>query len=174
MAPEVLRIVLQRDSLSSLPSANPAVLPGYARHAIRDRVYPAIIPSAGHSVDGLVGSHSGGYIFTPRSIYIFQVLRDLTPSDVMRLNAFEAPEYELRDVRVDGENTKAYVWRDEYRCVCVRHTVYPPHESSTTGTCWSLSNSGAFRTFVSSTCQRTWTCAHAGLQAWDEHWVPAL
>lgn len=55
MAPEVLHIVLQR-----LPANTPAVLPGYARYAIQNRVYPAIVRSSkGHHVDGLVCKLNG-------------------------------------------------------------------------------------------------------------------
>lgn len=105
MAPEVLRIVINRDEL---PQSNPAVLPGYARHPIAHRVYPAIVPNAGHSVDGLL-------------------LCDLTPSDLHVLCMFEAPEYELRDVQVQdstgtAHNSSAYVWREEHRCA---HWVAP-------------------------------------------------
>ncbi len=63
MAPEVLNIVLNR-----IPRTTPAVLHGYARYRIKQRVYPAIVPSlATHRVDGLVcvavcGAHTGGSI----------------------------------------------------------------------------------------------------------------
>ena len=40
--------------LKRLPKSHPARLKGYRRFAIRDRVYPAIVPEAGSSVCGLV------------------------------------------------------------------------------------------------------------------------
>lgn len=100
MAPEVLRIVLNKHDL---PQIKPAVLHGYARHAIQHRVYPAIVPSAGHSVDGLV-------------------LSGLTPNELQLLCMFEAPEYALRDVQVQDnkglvqETAATYVWQEEHRC----------------------------------------------------------
>lgn len=47
MAPEVLAALLGR-----VPARVPATARGYRRFAIRDRVYPAVVPEPGASVDG--------------------------------------------------------------------------------------------------------------------------
>jgi gamma-glutamylcyclotransferase (GGCT)/AIG2-like uncharacterized protein YtfP len=78
-----------------------AVLPGYRRFSVKNELYPAVIPSDGHQVEGLV-------------------YHGLSAEDLIRLDRFEEGMYDRRPVRVrvkDGARIQAfcYVCRPEFR-----------------------------------------------------------
>ena len=74
-----------------------AVAQGYQRHAVPGETYPAMIENADAQVQGLVWLN-------------------LRPDDVKRLDAFEGPEYERREIEVllntsgDTMKAEAYIW----------------------------------------------------------------
>jgi gamma-glutamylcyclotransferase (GGCT)/AIG2-like uncharacterized protein YtfP len=98
MADEVVSVLLER-----VPPSVPAVLPGYQRHSIKGRVYPAIVPAEEKRVIG-------------------KVLFDLMDNELEILDEFEDVEYNrvLGEVFVlDNERQQigsnqlkahAYVW----------------------------------------------------------------
>lgn len=75
MADEVVSVLLER-----VPPSAPAVLPGYQRHSIKGRVYPAIVPAEEKKVIG-------------------KVLFHLMDNELKILDEFEDVEYN----RVSGE-----------------------------------------------------------------------
>jgi len=86
-------------------AAQPARLAGYARRRLRRAVYPAIVPAAGESVDGLL-------------------FEGLDPPALARLDRFEGALYdrpELPVVRADGETVRAFVYvlRAEHRGLAI-------------------------------------------------------
>jgi len=100
MADEVVSVLLER-----VPSSVHAVLPGYQRHSIKGRVYPAIVPAEEKKVTG-------------------KVLFDLMDNELEILDEFEDVEYKrvLGEVLVLDNETQqigsnqlkahAYVWAD--------------------------------------------------------------
>lgn len=82
-------------------TGEPAVLEGYARHALRDEPYPGIVPAAGNTTEGML-------------------YRDLDPVVLRRIDSFEDALYRREAVRVrrlaDGEIIPAvtYVVRPDW------------------------------------------------------------
>lgn len=100
MADEVVSVLLER-----IPPSAPAVLPGYQRHSIKGRVYPAIVPAEEKKVTG-------------------KVLFDLTDNELEIFDEFEDVEYnkvlvevlvldnEIQQIRSNQLKAYAYVWAD--------------------------------------------------------------
>lgn len=97
--PGIIAAVTGRD-----PSANPAVLDGYARFGIRNEPFPGIVPSAAHRVEGV--------LYT-----------DVTPAERRRVDIFEGEPYRRETVTVrlpeDGTRIEAitYVIRPRWRTI---------------------------------------------------------
>ncbi|KAL3818400.1 hypothetical protein ACJIZ3_004305 [Penstemon smallii] len=95
LADDVVRALLNR-----VPPSSPAILPGYQRFSIKERVYPAIIPVEKTQVTG-------------------KVLLGITPAELHILDAFEDDEYERATVDVflndSSEMMQAYtyVWENK-------------------------------------------------------------
>ncbi|KAK9824562.1 hypothetical protein WJX72_011320 [[Myrmecia] bisecta] len=101
LAHEILHILLKR-----VPDNKPAVLHGYRRYRIKQRVYPALVKRRpGDSVQGLV-------------------LFDLTPQEIEILDEYEDEDY-FKDaaspVLEDGNSVDAdvYLFKDN-----LRHLLY--------------------------------------------------
>ncbi|GAB4336634.1 MAG: hypothetical protein Kow0089_07150 [Desulfobulbaceae bacterium] len=80
-----------REVAGCSPHSVPAVLPGYARRAVRGEQYPAILPEAGNRVEGLV------YLNVPATAW-------------ERLDRYEGKMYVRTSVRVileDGTTVSA-------------------------------------------------------------------
>jgi gamma-glutamylcyclotransferase (GGCT)/AIG2-like uncharacterized protein YtfP len=87
--PDVLRVLLDR-----VPNSFPAAVDGWRVAALRDRVYPALVP-AEKSANGLV-------------------INGLTPDEWNTLDAFEDNLYTLRRLATkDGNYAWAYVTEDD-------------------------------------------------------------
>ena len=89
-------------------ASEPARLAGYRRTLVRDEVYPGIVETEGHEVDGI--------------LYL-----DASEEAIRRLDAFEGEMYDRREVSVmtaGGEirTVMTYVFRPEY---CFRLTDIP-------------------------------------------------
>ncbi|WP_081748679.1 gamma-glutamylcyclotransferase family protein [Nocardiopsis sp. CNT312] len=83
---EVLRSILRRE-----PGTRPGSARGWRVAAVRDRVYPALVAGE-KTVHGLV-------------------LTDLSPTEWDLLDRFEAPAYDLVEIRLtDGSTAWTYVW----------------------------------------------------------------
>jgi hypothetical protein len=93
--PSILELIVGR-SLVGVP----AVLQGHARFGLRDKVYPAIVAQTGGRVRGLL--YSG-----------------VTASELERLDEYEGPLYERRELLVMCSGTPAraftYVLGDRHR-----------------------------------------------------------
>lgn len=76
MVPQVMRSVSGHRGV-----AEPAYLPGFRRRSLRDAVYPAVIASAGDSVEGLL-------------------YRAVSAGELQRLDIFEGEQYRRMTVRV--------------------------------------------------------------------------
>jgi gamma-glutamyl AIG2-like cyclotransferase len=80
-------------------TARPATLSGYSRYRIADRVYPAIVEASGGSVLGVLYEY-------------------LDAAEMERLDVYEGPLYERRDLAVDVGGTLipacTYVLRPEH------------------------------------------------------------
>ena len=76
MLPELVEALLGRRL-----HATPARLEGYVRYRVRDRLYPGIVGQPDATTEGVV-------------------IEGLEPADVRRLDAFEGPLYERRQVEV--------------------------------------------------------------------------
>jgi gamma-glutamyl AIG2-like cyclotransferase len=75
--PPVISLIVGR-TLGGIP----ATLSGYARYKIADRVYPAIVEASGGSVSGVL-------------------YQGLDAAELGRLDAYEGPLYERRDLPVE-------------------------------------------------------------------------
>lgn len=97
MADEVVKVLLHR-----VPERRPAVLKGYARHRIKQQVFPALTPAApDESVQG-------------------SVLSGLSEQELVVLDEYEDVDYYRtteRPALEDGSSTEAYVyvWQEEMR-----------------------------------------------------------
>jgi gamma-glutamylcyclotransferase (GGCT)/AIG2-like uncharacterized protein YtfP len=93
--PEIFQHIVGR----SLPSC-PALLEGYARYAVCDRVYPAIVEQAGGRVPGVV--YSG-----------------LNAAELAQLDCYEGELYERKSLRLWAEEKQVsahvYVLAHAYR-----------------------------------------------------------
>jgi gamma-glutamylcyclotransferase (GGCT)/AIG2-like uncharacterized protein YtfP len=91
--------VLERLTGKGFP-LRPATLFNYQRYEIKDRLYPAIAPMPGHTVEGFL-------------------LEELDEASARLLDAFEAPEYKKTELSVScqgkSHKTHAYVWGDAHR-----------------------------------------------------------
>ena len=92
MAPHVLKVLLNRvpDMLE------PAILPNYRRHPVKEHVFPGIIPCRdGRTTKGLL-------------------LRGLSEDELKILDWFEGDEYLRREVTIMcdsiSRNTQCYIW----------------------------------------------------------------
>lgn len=104
--PEVLQGVIQR-----VPHGMPDFAPGWRVAALKDRVYPGLVPGAGEAA-GLV-------------------ITDLTASEWARLDQFEDERYALTNINLSsGGSSLSYVWPDndavlpenwDYGEFCRRH-----------------------------------------------------
>jgi gamma-glutamylcyclotransferase (GGCT)/AIG2-like uncharacterized protein YtfP len=92
MADEVLESLLGR-----VPATCSASLPGYKRHALRERSYPGALSTPGEELEG-------------------KLLLTLTPAERAMLDAFEGEEYESREVAV---RVKSSVERAAVYALCV-------------------------------------------------------
>lgn len=81
------------------PAAESARLPGHARHALRERVYPGAVPRPGHEIEGVL-------------------YHDLTPAALVRVDEFEGELYCRRRVTVLGGP-------DERPCEALVYLVRP-------------------------------------------------
>jgi gamma-glutamylcyclotransferase (GGCT)/AIG2-like uncharacterized protein YtfP len=96
VAEDVVRALLGR-----VPPAAPARLEGYARYALRGRVYPGIVPQAGAHTDGVV-------------------YEGLDAVSLARLDRFEGSLYRRESLRVLGASglrveAETYVVADSQR-----------------------------------------------------------
>jgi len=105
----------------SLLTLKPALLHNYTRRKIRDRDYPAIIPTStsASASDPLTSNDT-----TPAPCVRGTFVTGLTDGDFYRLDIFEADEYERRKVKVkilggkDGSEeveeleADAYIWAE--------------------------------------------------------------
>lgn len=99
MVPEVLQLVLGR-----VPLGIEATLAGYKRHALLDEVYPAMVTETEA---------------TPVPQVSGRLLRELTDSELQKLDAYEGPMYGRVTAPVVTEEGNglafAYVLHDEFR-----------------------------------------------------------
>lgn len=77
-SPDVLVALIDR-----MPDHEPARVHGWRAAALPERVYPALVPEAGRTTDGLL-------------------LTGLTAGEWLVLDAYEGPGYELRRLGLDG------------------------------------------------------------------------
>ena len=89
MAPQILNRVLNRTSSSQHDlEVKPALLHGCERRRVKDADYPGIIPSPSSSNSSNTSSVLG------------TLVSNITPSDIVRLDRFEGPEYLKKSVKV--------------------------------------------------------------------------
>ncbi len=87
MTPAVMRAVIGR-----VPGSEPAELPGYRRHRLRGKVYPAVVPESGATVAG-------------------RLYHDLTPAEITRLDRYEDAFYRRQPVTVrDAHGREQQAW----------------------------------------------------------------
>ncbi|MCQ8896186.1 gamma-glutamylcyclotransferase [Limnobacter humi] len=85
----------------------PATAVGYARYAVPQEDYPAMVEQAGAQVQGMVWL-------------------DVTPEDIERLDAFEGPEYTRQTIAVQLESLKEPLQVDTY--LWLNHDQLQRHE----------------------------------------------
>jgi gamma-glutamylcyclotransferase (GGCT)/AIG2-like uncharacterized protein YtfP len=95
-----------------------AILQGYDRKSVRDEDYPVIVPS------------------TPESQVLGIVYRDVSVTDLARLNQFEGEYYFRKTVEVTTLDmmrlpAEVYVLKEEYFSIISYHEWDPVHFSST-------------------------------------------
>lgn len=91
MWPEVLEAVIGRRL-----QGTPAVVHGYRRLRVRGERYPAVVPSASDSVEGILYGNLGD-------------------SEFEHLDRFEGLEYDRRTALVNGLEAQLYVLAGAYR-----------------------------------------------------------
>ncbi|MEU1474367.1 gamma-glutamylcyclotransferase family protein [Streptomyces sp. NPDC001668] len=74
---------VQRALLGRLPESRPAAVTGWRNAALRDRVFPGLVPRAGGRVAGCL-------------------LTDLDPAERALLDVYEGPMYEARALPLEG------------------------------------------------------------------------
>ncbi|MFF9036881.1 gamma-glutamylcyclotransferase family protein [Streptomyces sp. NPDC014892] len=74
---------VQQALLGRVPESRPAAVTGWRNAALRDRVFPGLVPRAGSRVTGCL-------------------LTDLDPAERALLDVYEGPMYEARALPVEG------------------------------------------------------------------------
>lgn len=102
MAPQILHRVIHGHSepepwQKALLTIKPAILHGYRRHRVRGADYPGIIPVTAKTN----GDANGPTTSSQQNPSVLGTLvSGLTDGDIYRLDMFEGPDYEKRNVKV--------------------------------------------------------------------------
>ncbi|KAL0739273.1 hypothetical protein Bca4012_015483 [Brassica carinata] len=111
--PQVVYVLLNR-----VPDHISAVLSGFHRFRIKNRLYPTILPD---STGQVTGKCRHGSVFPPCSVSNpdFEVLKGITDDERQLLDEFEDVEYDRKSVEVVLTDTSeklqvgTYVWRNK-------------------------------------------------------------
>lgn len=103
MWPEVLESVIGRR-----PAGEPAVLSGFRRLRVKGEHYPAMVRSAGDSVEGVL-------------------YRGLTDEEFRHLNLFEGAEYNRAEVHVNGSPAITYLLSNDWKHIAESRRWEPEH-----------------------------------------------